>query len=255
MEMSEDAPPRFAEESAPLYTEDLDISNTGEFSKQCGETTDSVGNTEQFEKPNGTVGGEPGKVENRNVVFNLDTNDAERKTPEPSKENYVAEFHKFLQEENKAHNADKETLDETKSSNVNQHPEESSDSSWYKIGNEKQTKHGAITVGLDESSNLSMPENESYMSSNRDSYASFHEQNSNMDEGSNLSMPGTPKYAGHQPVFDESANLNPPSNSTFARPDTPNSDKDKNGSESTPAKKYRRGTLQIAADDASEHGQ
>ncbi|XP_052765848.1 PHD finger protein 10-like [Mya arenaria] len=194
------------------------------------------------------------------VVFGLNTQDleaGESNVSDQSKDNYVSEFHKFLQAENKAHNQDTESeVSGNKQVTCNLGPaiEESSDSNWYKINNDKTNKQNTVTMLPDDSSNMSLPENVSFMGSNMESCASFQENNSNVDECSNLSMPATPKFAGHQPVFDESANMNAPSNSGFARPDTPNSDRDKNGSETTPQKKYRRGTLQIAAEDASEHG-
>jgi len=217
------------------------------------------------------------------VNFNLETVDMEKTetSPEKSSEpsNYVSEFHKFLQKENAAHAAESEistglvydekgtnrTVSNVQDNKITKpfHPisEETSNSSWYKLKpdeNEQLRKMDTVTV--DETSNLSLADNASCASSNIGEGLHFHDQTSNLDDCSNLSIPDensvTP-YAGHQPVFDESANMNPPSNlpSATARPDTPNSEKDKNASESTPAKKFRRGTLQIAADDANEHGQ
>lgn len=217
------------------------------------------------------------------VTFNLATVDLEvsEKTKEPAKDsnNYVSEFHKFLEEEKAAKGADSEVSsghegdEKAHEKNASSDPqskvskpfypcsEDTSNSSWYKLKpDEDIPKTDSLGVGLpqDETSNLSLADNASCVSSNIGDGLSFHDHASNLDECSNLSIPDENSvipYSGHQPVFDESANMNPPSNLPCARPDTPNSERDKNASDSTPAKKYRRGTLQIAADDANEHGQ
>lgn len=208
------------------------------------------------------------------AYFNLATTDLEKSesTVAKSKDgSYVSEFHKFLQQES-AKNSSMETsvkVDErsetidvaSKAQGFCPVSEDTSNSSWYKINTdekEEKLETPSIVLPQDETSNLSMGDNGSCVSSNIGDGLSFHDQGSNLDECSNWSMPddsSVQPYSGHQPIFDESANMNPPSVSGIARPDTPNSERDKNASESTPAKKYRRGTLQIAADDANEHGQ
>lgn len=216
---------------------------------------------------------------NPDVCFNLATTDLERseKASEQSSSNYVSEFHKFLQQETAAKGDDGDTTsiqdveekrndktsaDDKTSKTFVPSLEDTSNSSWYKFKEDEKTEKTlapAICLPPDETSNLSMGDNASCVSSNLEYGMSFQDQNSNLDECSNLSMPdeaSVQPYGGHQPVFDESANMNPPSNMPCTRPDTPNSEKDREKtSDSTPAKKFRRGTLQIAADDASEHGQ
>lgn len=208
------------------------------------------------------------------AYFNLATTDLEKSesTVAKSKDgSYVSEFHKFLQQESDKNNSIEtsvrvdersETIDEaSKAQGFCPVSEDTSNSSWYKINTdekEEKLETPSIVLPQDETSNLSMGDNGSCVSSNIGDGLSFHDQGSNLDECSNWSMAddsSVQPYSGHQPIFDESANMNPPSVSGIARPDTPNSEKDKNASESTPAKKYRRGTLQIAADDANEHGQ
>ncbi|KAL4238527.1 PHD finger protein 10 [Mactra antiquata] len=207
------------------------------------------------------------------------------------KDSYETEFEKFLHQagredtpvsdiQTEAENGE----DKKESDVINNVYEESSNSSWYKMKElpvEKMdtTESESVMIPPDECSNLSVPDNHSVASSNiGDSCMSFQDQG--MDECSNSSMPGdnsVPAYTGHQPVFDESANMNPPSNVPFLRPDTPSradtptrpdtpsradtpsrpdtpSSTNDATSESTPVKRYRRGTLQIAAEDASEHG-
>lgn len=248
---------------------------------------------------------------------------------ESKRETYETEFEKFLRQANERNKeSDSEMLKDkdkdvdtavgrvtmlrTASASFDQTCEETSNSSWYKMksdGEEKMDTSENVTPP-DENSNLSLPDNGSVASSNiGDSCMSFQDQGSNMDEGSNLSIPGDnsiPTYAGHQPVFDESANMNPPSNVPFARPDTPTRSDTPGGpgtpgmpdagttsrpdtpcgpdsdtpcrpgtpsrpdtpgqpdtpgsatdanSDNTPVKRYRRGTMQIAAEDANEHGQ
>ena len=137
--------------------------------------------------------------------------------------------------------------------------EETSNSSWYKMPENKEETMDIAETGLlgDENSNMSIPENASVVSSNIGDNSVLSYQ---VDEGSNLSIPddgnSVPKFSGHQPVFDESANMNPPSNVTFIQPDTPGSVNADTMSEATPtSKRLRRGTLQIAAEDSKEHGQ
>ncbi|XP_053401211.1 PHD finger protein 10-like [Mercenaria mercenaria] len=215
---------------------------------------------------------------------------------EANKDSYETEFEKFLRQANErteeseasvgdnSREVSSEDFKVQKTAPVFEPTgEDTSNSSWYKMksGSEIKMDTSENVTPPDESSNLSVPDNGSVASSNiGDSCMSYQDQASNMDEESNMSIPeesSVPKYTGHQPVFDESANMNPPSNVGFARPDTPNrpdtpsrpdtpgrpdtpSRPDTPGStidpnsESTPVKRYRRGTLQIAAEDASEHG-
>lgn len=203
---------------------------------------------------------------------------------EAKKDSYETEFEKFLKHANKntaepevsakdnSNEAEKRS-DKVQGAASNFEPsvEDTSNSSWYKMksGSEEKMDITENVALPDESSNLSVPDNGSVASSNiGDSCLSYQDQTLNLDEGSNISIPesSSPKYTGHQPDFDESANMNPPSNAEFVRPDTPNrpetpsrpdtpSSNFDGNSESTPVKRYRRGTLQIAAEDASEHGQ
>jgi hypothetical protein len=203
---------------------------------------------------------------------------------EAKKESYETAFENFLRQANekaaesessvkKGDDAAENETDQVQASASTFVPnvEDTSNSSWYKMksGSEEKMDTTENVTLPDESSNLSVPDNGSVASSNiGDSCLSYQDQTLNLDEGSNISIPesSSPKYTGHQPDFDESANMNPPSNAEFVRPDTPNrpetpsrpdtpsSTMDGN-SESTPVKRYRRGTLQIAAEDASEHGQ
>lgn len=203
---------------------------------------------------------------------------------ESNKETYETQFEKFLREANEGKEESNVSLKEDgkeagNGNSVAIQPapsfmpacEDTSNSSWYKIksGSEEKMDARENVTPPDESSNLSVPDNGSVASSNiGDSCMSFQDHASNMDEESNLSIPeenSVSAYSGHQPVFDESANMNPPSNTPFVRPDTPSRPDTPNrpdtpsstmdaNSESTPVKRYRRGTLQIAAEDASEHG-
>ena len=194
---------------------------------------------------------------------------------EPQKETYESAFEKFLSQpsaeqavsdnDSKSSEAKapvgSEVKPEVEFKKFNQiSPEETSNSSWYKMPKNKEETMDVEETGLigDENSNMSIPENASVISSNigENSLLSYQ-----VDESSNLSVPddgnSVPQFSGHQPVFDESANMNPPSNVTFARPDTPSSvNADTTMSESTPtAKRNRRGTLQLAAEEANEQGQ
>lgn len=194
---------------------------------------------------------------------------------ETEKETYESEFAKFLQDAgSKGSLSDSrnsvEKSDQTAKQAFVPPGDDTSNSSWYKLKESSVEKMDTteITVSpADEASNFSGQDNGSVASSNiGDSCMSFQDQG--LDEESNMSMPeesSVPAYTGHQPVFDESANLNAPSNTEFlrpdtpagpgtpSRPDTPSSTTDGN-SESTPVKRNRKGTLQIAAEEASEHG-
>ena len=143
--------------------------------------------------------------------------------------------------------------------------EDSSNSSWYII-KDKPTEEPMDTDdknrGLlitDEGSNLSVPDDSSLASAGamEDSRLSFTDQVSNIDETSNLSAGDScsVKAFGHELVLDESANLNPPDKDLFVQPSTPSSVVTDATSEATPVKRYRRGTLAIAVEEASEHGQ
>ena len=143
--------------------------------------------------------------------------------------------------------------------------EDSSNSSWYII-KDKQTEESMDTddknrrlIVTDEGSNLSIPDDSSLASASgmEDSRMSFTDQVSNIDETSNLSAEDScsVKAFGHEPVLDESANLNPPDKDIFVQPSTPSSVVTDAASEATPVKRYRRGTLAIAVEEASEHGQ
>lgn len=194
---------------------------------------------------------------------------------ESRKDSYETEFEKFLHESGakgeESKGSDKgsgATENSVKQTAFVPACEDTSNSSWYKMKDSSEEKMDTTETASppDEASNLSVAENGSVASSNiGDSCMSFQDQC--LDEESNMSMPedSVPAYSGHQPVFDESANMNPPSNVEFVRPgtptgpgtptrpDTPSSTNDGN-SDNTPVKRYRRGTLQIAAEDASEHG-
>ena len=143
--------------------------------------------------------------------------------------------------------------------------EDSSNSSWYKIKDkpaeepmdtDDKTRRLLVT---DEGSNLSIPDDSSLASASamEDSRLSFTDQVSNLDESSNLSAGDScsVKAFGHELVLDESANLNPPDKDLFVQPSTPSSVVTDATSEATPVKRYRRGTLAMAVEEASEHGQ
>ena len=143
--------------------------------------------------------------------------------------------------------------------------EDSSNSSWYIIKDkpteepmDTEDKNRRLLV-TDEGSNLSIPDDSSLASASamEDSRMSFTDQVSNMDETSNLSVEDScsVKAFGHEPVLDESANLNPPDKDLFVQPSTPSSVVTDATSEPTPVKRYRKGTLAQAVEEASEHGQ
>ena len=143
--------------------------------------------------------------------------------------------------------------------------EDSSNSSWYKI-KDKPTEEAMDTddksnklLVPDEESNLSIPDDSSLASASgmEDSRLSFTDQVSNMDEFSNLSAADScsVKAFGHELVLDESANLNPPDKDLFVQPSTPSSVVTDATSEATPVKRYRKGTLAAAVEEASSHGQ
>lgn len=143
--------------------------------------------------------------------------------------------------------------------------EDSSNSSWYII-KDKSTEEPMDSddknrrlLGTDEGSNLSIPDDSSIVSGSamEDSRLSFTDQFTNMDETSNLSAGDScsVKAFGHELVLDESANLNPPDKDLFVQPSTPSSVITDATSEATPVKRYRRGTLAMAVEEASEHGQ
>ena len=143
--------------------------------------------------------------------------------------------------------------------------EDSSNSSWYKI-KDKPTEEPMDTddktsrlLVPDEESNLSIPDDSSLASASamEDSRLSFTDQVSNLDESSNLSAGDScsVKAFGHELVLDESANLNPPDKDLFVQPSTPSSVVTDATSEATPVKRYRKGTLAMAVEEASLHGQ
>ena len=159
--------------------------------------------------------------------------------------------------------------------------EESDSSSWYKppkngTDNDEGTPeafdaskgllHSAVSRLLpqEENSNSSMPDSitcgpASVVSNVEEiSCLSYPEDISLNDESSNMSATDSflvPSF-GAKPdmnLFDESANLSAPNNKSFMRSDTPTSSVSE--STSTTPKRVRRGTLAIAAEEASEHRQ
>ncbi|KAH3852509.1 PHD finger protein 10-like isoform X2 [Dreissena polymorpha] len=247
-------------DAEPMLTDNDDVVKDVDSQQQ-----DSV-NTSSFEAHNDTdvenkaaVNTISALIENDDSTKNLFGNNFQSKkgadvVKEPVKDNYESEFHKFLKEENRACNNEHDTdsvkdIDESSRPDSTENEpasafvgEDTSNSDWYKpnIDEGCKTSEANNLLGVDEASNVSVPG--SAASSNVE----------DMDECSNMSLPESSAFSDRQMVFDESANMNPPSNCPFVTPGTPNSERDKNG-DNTPAKK-RRGTLQIAADDASEHG-
>lgn len=118
---------------------------------------------------------------------------------EPVKDNYESEFHKFLKEENKACNNEndtdsvKDTDDSSRPDSTENEPasafvghfktlEDTSNSDWYKPNIDEGCKpsEAATLLGVDEASDISVPEPGSLASSNVE----------DLDECSNMSLPG-----------------------------------------------------------------